>query len=108
MDKTIKEDYVTQEIASLLKENGFYGEIHTTFDKEGYTQQSITHQMAMKWLREVHNIDICVFPYQEDYISFSYKVKIYKDKEMYLSITGSKTYEEAVEAGIKYVLENLI
>lgn len=67
-----------------------------------------THQMAMKWLREVHNIDICVFPYQADYISYSYKVKIYKNKEIYLTITDSKTYEEAVEAALKYCLENLI
>ena len=29
-------------------------------------------------------------------------------KEMYLSITDSKTYEEAVEAALKYTLENLI
>ena len=52
--------------------------------------------MAMKWLREVHNIDICVFPYQTDYISYSYKVKIYKNKEIYLTITDSKTYEDAI------------
>ena len=64
--------------------------------------------MAMKWLREVHNIDICVFPYQADYISYSYKVKIYKNKEIYLTITDSKTYEDAVEAALKYCLENLI
>ena len=64
--------------------------------------------MAMKWLREVHNIDICVFPYQTDYISYSYKVKIYKNKEIYLTITDSKTYEDAVEEALKYCLENLI
>ena len=63
---------------------------------------------VMKWLREVHNIDICVFPYQTDYISYSYKVKIYKNKEIYLTITDSKTYEDAVEEALKYCLEILI
>jgi len=67
-----------------------------------------THQMAMKWLREVHNIDICAFPYQADYILYSYNVKIYKDKEIHLTITDSKTYEQACEIAIKYCLENLI
>lgn len=102
------EDYCSFEVAKLLKEKGFDGETHTTFDKDGYTQPSITHQMAMKWLREVHNIDICAFPYQADYILYSYNVKIYKDKEIYLTITDSKTYEESVEAALKYTLENLI
>ena len=60
--------------------------------------------MAMAWLREIHNIDICVFPYQNDYIGYSYEVKIYKNKEMYLSITDFKIYEEAVEIALKYTL----
>ena len=34
----ITEDYCSQEVYRLLREKGFDGEIHTTFDKEGYTQ----------------------------------------------------------------------
>lgn len=48
---TIKEDYCSKEIYRLLLEKGFDGEIHTTYDNEGYTQPSITLQVAMKWLR---------------------------------------------------------
>ena len=126
-----KEAYVSFETAKLLKEKGFdentlmvymsYGDLckcnrydsirnsnYNDITKNYFECTAPTLQMAMKWLREVHNIDICVFPYQTDYISYSYKVKIYKNKEIYLTITDSKTYEEAVEAALKYCLENLI
>lgn len=125
----IKEAYCSFEVSKLFKEKGFdaqcratytdYGQLFTTQIQQYITNIvcsksnlwkciAPTHQMAMKWLREVHNIDICVFPYQADYISYGYKVKIYKNKEIYLTITDSKTYEEAVEAALKYCLENLI
>ena len=127
----IKEAYVSFETAKLLKEKGFdentlmvymsYGDLckcnrydsirnsnYNDITKNYFECTAPTLQMAMKWLREVHNIDICVFPYQTDYISYSYKVKIYKNKEIYLTITDSKTYEDAVEEAIKYCLENLI
>ena len=126
----ITEDYCSFEVAKLLKEKGFdeYSlknywssdkELHDWKWELSYNKNSDgnrntkdcaapTHQMAMKWLREVHNIDICAFPYQADYILYSYNVKIYKDKEIYLTITDSKTYEESVEIAIKYCLKNLI
>lgn len=127
----IQEAYVSFEIAKLLKEKGFdentlmvymsYGDLckcnrydsirnsnYNDITKNYFECTAPTLQMAMKWLREVHNIDICVFPYQADYISYSYKVKIYKNKEIYLTITDSKTYEDAVEEALKYCLDNLI
>lgn len=125
----IKEVYCSFEVAKLLKEKGFdaqcrsaytnYGQLFTTqiqqyitniICSKGNLWECIapTHQMAMKWLREVHNIDICVFPYQFDYIGYSYEVKIYKKKEMHFRITDFKTYEEAVEVALKYTLEILI
>jgi hypothetical protein len=66
--------------------------------------------MAMRWLREVHNIhiDICSI---WDVIHWLYQVFVitprtarnsYIDKILYTS------YEQAAEAGIKYCLENLI
>lgn len=83
----IIEDYVSYEVAKLLNEKGFDEpcrsayiwnteeyELCTLFSKplhfnregglEDYEDDSVprisapTHQMAMKWLREVHNIDI--------------------------------------------------
>ena len=92
----IQEAYVSFEIANLLKEKGFdentlmvymsYGDLckcnrydsirnsnYNDITKNYFKCTAPSHQMAMKWLREVHNIDICVFPYQADYISYNYK-----------------------------------
>ena len=68
----ITEDYCSYEVAKLLKEKGFNEDIHTvyepTFNKffnyplkpNSYSNviAAPTHQMAMKWLREVHKIGI--------------------------------------------------
>ena len=57
-----QEAYCSKEVYRLLIKKGFKGEIHTTFDNEGYTQAAITHQTAMAWLREVHGIHIAPIP----------------------------------------------
>ena len=132
--KILREDYVSFETAKLLKEKGFdvYGdgsfgsetEIHREYSpsgkikalysskphKDGYPAP--THQMALKWLREVHNIDVCVCrelnEYGEclnGYIATIYKGGIYKDTT---NIAEDSTYEEATEYAIKYCLINLI
>ncbi|MCR4964824.1 MAG: hypothetical protein K6A41_04130 [Bacteroidales bacterium] len=68
----ITEDYVSFEIAKLLKEKGFSGEFHKHYwgyehGKEFLTEGSFnpeydypapTLQMAMKWLREIKGISI--------------------------------------------------
>ena len=107
----ITEDYCSQDVYRLLKEKGFDGEIHTTFDKEGYTQASITLQMAMKWLREVHNI-VCNIDIESRNFYY-YSIFIIRSSiEAQYQLTSQKpyfeTYEEACEAAIKYCLENLI
>jgi len=108
---TITEDYCSKEIYRLLIEKGFDGEVHTTFDDEGYTQPSITLQMAMKWLREVHNIFIEIgtsIDLNGKY-HFSYTIL---DKECKYVRSGYTSfdwnYEDAIEEAIKYCLENLI
>ena len=106
---TIKEDYCSQDVYRLLREKGFDGEIHTTFDKEGYTQASITLQMAMKWLRLMYHIHIRLVNSTDE----SYKYEIYPRKGKYVSYCFSdksyyETYEKAAEVAIKYSLENLI
>ena len=115
---TITEDYCSQEVYRLLREKGFDGEIHTTFDKEGYTQASITLQMAMKWLREVHNIHIAVVPCEVgpgvmDYTYILYKVDTENFYFTDLGIQGradtdKMSASKTCEAAIKYCLENLI
>ena len=112
----IKEDYCSKKIYRLLLENGFYGEAHTTFDKEGYTQPSITLQMAMKWSREVHSLHCnsnydfvlgwyCQITSLKETVEYDYEeMKHYHpDKD-----NGFSSSEEACEAAIKYCLENLI
>ena len=112
----IQEDYCSKEIYRLLIEKGFDGEVHTTFDKEGYTQPSITLQMAMKWLREVHNIFIAIEIVPHVTVTMEQKYyffKLYKDRRpckspLNDSVRLYSSYEEATEAAIKYSLKNLI
>ena len=111
---TIIEDYCSQEVYRLLREKGFDGEVHTTFDGEGYTQPSITLQMAMKWLREKYNIYISIlpdFPSDKNY-KMCWCWSVGTLHENCISTKGCQcyieTYKEATEAAIKYCLENLI
>lgn len=107
---TITEDYCSKEIYRLLIEKGFDGEVHTTFDKEGYTQPSITLQMAMKWLREVHNcsIEITSNGYLMDNdATWECDIK-FRHRLYFRHIQCQKTYKDCAKAAIKYCLENLI
>lgn len=104
----ITEDYCTYDISKLLKEKGFDGQTHGNMS-EIPCMCYITHQTAMKWLRERHNLCISLY-------AAAYRFGFTIDK----CDTGSNicnddvldeellTYEEAVEAALKYVLENLI
>jgi len=73
-----------------------------------------TLQMAMKWLREVHNICITIYPDKENgYEAVLYNIK--DDVEIILQSFGiygshifEDSYEEAVEAALKYCLDNLV
>ena len=126
----ITEDYVSFETAKLLKEKGFdentncqypvggiyIGEVseYNITDRSRNPEKYIpapTIQMAMKWLREKHNLHIGVLiTYQ--YFPRKYEVHI-MHTEKYEDIvvnpgTNFNTYEEACEVAIKYCLENLI
>lgn len=110
---TIKEDYCSKEIYRLLIEKGFDGEVHTTFDEEGYTKPSITLQMAMKWLREVHDILIIInkdIHILEGFKGYFFVIQSAKGESYAPASVGTptKVYEDAVEAAIKYCLEYLI
>ncbi len=132
----ITEDFVSLEVAKLLKEKGFSEPVHYeyhytisvpqfhkkahNFNGEEYANcetewfSALTIQMSMKWLREMYKINI------EVYVIKNYDKKIceYTYTIMDLNFPGSddgidccnkyKTYEEACEAGIKYCLEKLI
>ena len=126
----IKEAYVSFEVAKLLKDKGFKEACHAMYnrneclipinfprvtksEKREFVLDAPTHQMAMKWLREEKNISIVV---DDDKIPLSYKYIIKKysinDKSGVLILKLDSLpfikYEIAVEAAIKYSLENLI
>lgn len=128
----ITEDYVSFETAKLLKEKGFDGEcscfynnvdygtpglevdgqlyyINSALDDEEYATPTL--QMAMKWLRKVHEIFI------RPNISFLYPIRYYCEIFCYgdnlktqqdVTTENFESPEEACEAAIKYCLENLI
>lgn len=124
----MKEAYVSFEIAKLLKEKGFDEPLFEFYSDTGkvlYSRHSeglkiseldnelgnyyphITHQMAMAWLREKHNMHVDIDPSEGDW----YPCVI--ELETWSSLTSGKmpicnSYEEAVEAGLKYALEELI
>lgn len=132
----ITEDYVSFETAKLLKEKGFNELCHGYFRKdnpndlvelaqaanwndEPFFTSRPTLQMAMKWLREVHNIHIEVritnhslsslidVPRYYWIIVNSKEVK-WMDESTAHQPMSYETVEEACEAAIKYCLENLI
>ena len=122
----ITEDYVSFGTAKLMKEKEFNADVNCTHvyvygrvvskdyfrdinELEEYIQAP-TLQMAMKWLREVHNISI------EPLVDFgngneywwAADVAYIKKNGLIDELCGYNSYEEACEAGIKYCLENLI
>jgi len=125
----IQEAYVSPEVAKLLKRKGFNVPVWTRYDDEEDKEvifgdrydwnnspmgqiSAPTQQMAMAWLREVHGIFIVI---DNDDLDFNWQCYdlINKDdaldpKVLSDSYAGYKTYEEAVEAALKYTLEKLI
>ena len=135
----IREDYVSFESAKLLKEKGFdtptkiwYGKVtsHWGGDSSGdrtyineYKDSVNNHlddsfeflcyrptlQMAMKWLREAHNIHIvvnCGFGGERKWFSNILNIVSH---HKYPNSTGYfNSYEEACDEAIIYCLENLI
>ena len=127
----IEEDYVSFEVAKLLKEKGFDDEYTNAFyDKTGNLYfidllgdlsehpnndtdiAASTLYVVMKWLREVHNIfiDICVPATRGKYFLFNlYDIAPEEEWEMLPDDECTySTYEQTAEAAIKYCLENLI
>ena len=130
----IQETYVSFEVAKLLKEKGFNEKCFALYDpnkilipcgirldniqvgKVEGSYSAPTHQMACEWLRENYKIHVSPYPlslgwYFEIFdikktditgCNYLYGVKI-PSKEMCLS-----SYDEATDAALKYVLENLI
>jgi hypothetical protein len=129
----ITEDYVSFEIAKLLKEKGFlkgidlritqnlsfYDNIglHHNLNKwyDSLIQDKIdfvvapTHQMAMKWLRE-KGVYFSLVPFIENvgWPKDTWHINFYNSDGIIGGGFPVKGYENAVEAALKYALENLI
>ena len=136
----INEDYVSFEIARQLKEKGFNEQCFTYYDNtndsinrfdKGYHFNNTSYpwgvpyninnakkyvcaptlQMAMKWLREAHNIFIQITVDFSDGAYPMYDVCVIdlaKCTSIVINGYNRYSYEEAIKAGIKYCLENLI
>lgn len=106
----ITEDYCSFEVAKLLKEKGFdyQGFDYIDFEGEVIRQDRPTHQMAMKWLRETYRIDIVIEISDPSVKDRKYYCMIWdKNNDSYI-LDLFDSYKEAVDAALKYVLENLI
>lgn len=126
----ITEDFCSFEVAKLLKEKGFNEPLRCWYDnfqdfhEEGVRMSNSdclpptimcpTHQMVMKWLREVHNLFIepyVVKNYSKKKLEYTYSIQ---DLDFQGSDDGIEccknwdTPEQACETAIKYCLENLI
>lgn len=96
----ITEDYVSFEIARLLKEKGFDIYVSSFYDVDGEFSRkeadwnwniglrysAPTLQMTMKWLREVHKIFITIEikgdPRKQDFIYFKWSVAKYSSAQI--------------------------
>ncbi len=128
----VTEDYVSFETAKLLKEKGFIGEciayysnykdnnanLHRWRNRQNYVDVRNngytlvpTLQMAMKWLRKVHRLEI--YPFHEMLQGSAWWYRIERNTGLSLIVEKEEdaiygTYEQACEYAIKYCLENLI
>lgn len=125
---TIKEDYVSFETAKLLKGKGFDEYCSASYNLEnGELSRFMCHcygdnriqaptlQLTMKWLREEKNILIYVYPVIDLPVKNNYTFYWRwdgKKKRHDAPHIGDKhnyeSFEQAVEAAIKYCLEHLI
>ena len=126
----ITEDYCSFEISKLLKEKGFdepCTELNKLCLRDGEKPVlKVTHQKVMKWLREAHQLHIsvdinpiygktknekgrstCGLLYWH-YMASGEWLNEKRDPFKKAFVVSAKSYEEAVEAALKYCLENLI
>lgn len=129
----IEEDYVSFEIAKLLKEKGFEqntnllpyytdngnlftGDINTPHIRYYNAASAPTLQMAMKWFREKHCIFIATefgwfhgdYEYQASVVKMNPTMPPTLDSIDHIKGFRNKSYEIACEAAIKYCLDNII
>ena len=126
----IEESYVSFDTAKMLKEAGFEANLKTMYVEEekdewafwdsgakrsdyNYFDDTIacpTQALAARWLREKHHINVyACFDYEKfderKWFFTREHTMVNDDSAIYCSITNYKSYEEALEAGLKHCLE---
>ena len=129
----ITEDFCSFEVAKLLKEKGFDELCIFKYNSEGVRMKAgvaidewqnseldddecscVSHQMAMKWLREVHKLAFIISPQwaegdMRNPCRWYWEIRGLEDIDLDVySNPLCNTYEEAVEAACIYSLKNLI
>ena len=122
----INEDYCSYEVAKLLKEKGFdepctarYGTDKrfirslSHFKNSEINKDAVnvpTHQMAMKWLREEKRTSVIIeFDLtNRGYCPYVHQLDYDMDWVVKWRVNTPMKYEQAVEAALRYCLENLI
>lgn len=115
----MNEAYVSYEIAKLLEEKGFDWDCDNYYDQSSDEPQQLTldemyysydefvkaptHQMACAWLRD-KGYHIYTFKGVDSWV---YEVQSLNDDWTY-HLGGFEDHDDAIEAAIKYCLENLI
>ncbi len=120
----MNEDYVSFEVAKILKEKGFNEHLCVFYDERGKMQYDSrgrmnfgndcvapTIHMVSKWLRTHHiYIDICTLNVNK----FSYRICVLSDTTGFLcefrhSMEDEifRTYEDALSSAIKSCVKNL-
>ena len=112
------DDYVSFKTAKLLHQKGFHYACGSCYFPDGVLlgresedddlYPRPTQAFAMKWLREVHHIDIGItFQYNDDGRIIIYQ--IFKDGEYKTGCeSGARTYEELVDEAIWISAKTLI
>lgn len=129
MNKDIQEDYVSFEVAKLLKEKGFdidnckywncsYMTGSTTTTLSRFKNEHInsvkapTQALVIKWLRIKHNIIVETLIFDKGFLEkdkFCFQWRVYNNTEEWeTEMVEFHTPEEATEAAILYTLQNLI
>lgn len=120
--RKISEDYCSYELSRLLEEKGFHApDLHGLDSSQNHLWVKVTHQMAMKWLRDVHklHIEICrAYDYSTDadnaivdeWWYWTYKVISVETACLVYIADDDRfdTFYETVEESLKYSLEKLI
>ena len=116
----IEESYVALETAKLLKEKGFdyrcrkyyiddsmFEHTHGEIIPKNYDiYECPTQQMAMSWLRKIHNIHIVVKNF--GYLGYVFTIQKLTSGSEQTSTEFYSTYEKAVEEAIQHCLKCLI